>query len=264
MQIGAQIYTANERTQTLEGFEDALKRIAEIGYRSVQISGTCAYEPEWLRDRLQENNLTCVLTHINPTRIAEETEAVVKEHAVFGCRNIGIGGLPVPMRGSLEGYEEFRRTFLPAALKLRDLGAKLQYHNHWFEFDKLDGKDLIQRILEDFPEDSIDFTLDLGWAAYAGADVLKLITMLKGRLSRIHLKDYADKPEDGSITTIAYLRPIYEGKLPYDAYIPALKSAGCEYALVEQDYCYGEDPFDCLKRSYDHIREHFDEHMRLR
>lgn len=253
MQIGAQIYTANERTQTLEGFADALANIAQIGYKSVQISGTCAYEPEWLRDRLQENQLTCVLTHIDPMRIVNETETVVKDHAVFGCRHIGIGGLPVPMRGTLEGYEEFRRTFLPAALKLRDLGAKLQYHNHWFEFDKLEGKDVIERILEDFPEDSIDFTLDLGWTAFAGADVVALIDTLKGRLSRIHLKDYADMPEDGSITTRAYLRPIYEGKLPYDDYIKALHNAGCEYALVEQDYLYGEDPFDCLKRSYDHI-----------
>ena len=65
MQIGAQLYTVNERTQTLEGFEDALKRVSAIGYKSVQVSGTCAYEPQWLRERLQENDLKCVLTHID-------------------------------------------------------------------------------------------------------------------------------------------------------------------------------------------------------
>ena len=27
-----------------------------------------------------------------------------------------------------------------------------------------------------------------------------------------------------------------------------------QYLLVEQDDCYGEDPFDCLRRSYDHIQ----------
>lgn len=259
MEIGAQTYSVHERTQTLDGLADALTQIAQIGYRSVQISGTCPYEPEWLRDHLQENQLTCVLTHINPQRLAEDTENVVREHAIFGCKNIGIGALPQPMQGSLEGYEEFRRIYLPVALKLRDLGVKLHYHNHWFEFDKLEGKDLLQRILEDFPADSIDFTLDLGWADFAGADVLQLIDTLKGRLSRVHLKDYADKPEDGSITTIAYLRPIFEGKLPYEIFIPALKKAGCEYALVEQDYSYGEDPFDCLRRSYQHIFDRFDE-----
>lgn len=257
MQIGAQLYTAHNRTKTLEDFSATLKKVADIGYRSVQVSGTCAYEPEWLRDELAKNNLVCAMTHIAPKRIIEETEEVVRQHAVFGCKHIGIGGMPGEMRGTLEGYNEFKKIYLPAAEKMRDLGAKLLYHNHWFEFDKLDGKDVIERILEDFPEDSIDFTLDLGWAAFAGKDVVALIDMLKGRLSRIHLKDFADKPEDGSIETSAYLRPIFEGKLPYEDYINALLKVGCEYMLVEQDWCYDEDEFDCLKRSYENVTKRF-------
>ena len=125
----------------------------------------------------------------------------------------------------------------------------------------LDGKDVLERILEDFPEDSIDFTLDLGWAGFAhdGNDqaVIDLIRTLKGRLSRIHLKDFADKPEH--IDTIAYLRPIFEGKLDYDAYIPELKAAGTEYMLVEQDWSYEEDEFECLRRSYVNVKQHFPE-----
>ncbi len=257
MKIGAQLYTVYEHTQTLEGFDNALKQVADMGYTAVQVSGTCAYDPYWLRDALQRYNLTCVLTHIDPDKILAQTEQVVRDHELFGCKHIGIGAMPGPMRGSVEGYEEFKKTFLPAALKMRDMGAKLLYHNHWFEFDKLEGKDTIQRIFEDFPADSIDFTLDVGWAAYAGADVCQLIRQLSGRLSRIHLKDYADKPADGSITTPAYLRPIFEGKLDYDAFIRELAAAGCEYALVEQDWCYGENAFDCLKRSYENVTAHF-------
>ncbi len=255
MQLGAQIYTARQYTKNLDDLAQTLQKIADIGYTSVQVSGVCPFEPEWMRDQLQRTGLTCAMTHVEPQRLIDDAESVVKEHAVFNCRHIGIGGMPGPIRGTLEGYEEFRRIYLPVALKLRDLGAKFLYHNHWFEFDKLDGKDVLERILEDFPEDSVDFTLDLGWAAYAGVDVLKLIDTLSGRLSRIHLKDYAEMPEDGSITTAAYLRPIYEGILPYDAYIAALKKDGCEYALVEQDYCYDEDPFDCLTRSFQNISQ---------
>ena len=257
MQIGAQLYTVHEHTKTLEDFSETLKKVADIDYKSVQVSGTCPYEPEWLRDELAKNDLKCVITHISPARIVNETEEVVRQHAIFGCKHIGIGGLPLEMRGSLEGYEAFKKEYLPAALKMRDLGAKLMYHNHWFEFDKLDGKDVIERILEDFPEDSIDFTLDLGWAAFAGKDVVELIKMLDGRLSRIHLKDFADMPEDGSIDTVAYLRPIYEGKLPYDDYINALAKTNCEYMLVEQDYSYDECAFDCLRRSYENVTKRF-------
>jgi len=183
MQIGAQLYSAHKRLQTLEDFDAGLKKVAEIGYRTVQVSGTCPYEPEWLRDTLQKHNLTCCITHINPERIVNETEKVVAEHKIFGCTHIGIGGMPGPMRKTIEGYEAFRDQFLPAAQKIRDLGAKLHYHNHWFEFNELEGKQIIQRILEDFPADVLDFTLDLGWAAYGGADVLALIRQMEGRLS---------------------------------------------------------------------------------
>jgi len=260
MQIGAQLYTVNRNTQALEDFEKTLERVAQIGYRSVQVSGTCTYEPQWLRDQLDKNGLVCAMTHVAPKRVLEEPEQLVKEHGIFNCRHIGIGGMPNAMRGTLEGYEEFRRQFLPAALRIRDAGAKFLYHNHWFEFTRLEGKHVLERILEDFPEDAIDFTLDLGWAAFGGEDVLGLIDMLRGRLSRIHLKDYADKPQDGSITTSAYLRPIYEGKLDYDAYIRALAGAGTEYMLVEQDYCYDEDEFDCLARSYVNVTRRFPEY----
>ena len=65
--------------------------------------------------------------------------------------------------------------------------------------------------------------------------------------------------EDGSIQTRAYLRPIFEGKLDYDAYIRALAKAGTSYMLVEQDWCYDEGPFECLRRSYEHVTKRFPE-----
>lgn len=260
MQIGAQLYTAHDYTKTLEDFDQTLKKVAEMGYKSVQVSGTCAFEPEWLREKLEQYGLTCVLTHIAPAKLLENPEQVVRDHAVFGCRNIGIGGLPKEARESLEGYRAFCAQFIPAAKKASEMGAKIHYHNHSYEFEeKLEGKTFFERMLEDFPADLIDFTLDLGWAAFAGEDVVKRIEQLKGRLSRIHLKDYADLPEDGSIETRAYLRPIFEGKLDYDAYIKALAAAGTEYMLVEQDWCYEEGPFVCLKRSYDNVTARFPE-----
>lgn len=259
MQIGAQLYTCNAQTKTLEDFEQTIKKVSDIGYQAVQVSGTCAFEPEWLRDRLDRYGLVCPVTHVPFARIAEQTEAVVKEHAAFGCSRIGLGALAPSMRNDVEGYEQFKNAILPAALKMRDMGAKFCYHNHDWDFAPLEGKSIFQRILEDFPEDSVDFILDLGWADFAGQDVVKLMNELKGRLSCIHLKDYADLPEDGSITTKMYMRPIYEGKVDYDLYIKELAKVGCEYMLVEQDFCYDEDPIECLRRSYVNVTGRFPE-----
>ena len=59
MKIGAQLYSVHDYTKTLDGFSESLKKVADIGYTSVQVSGTCAYEPEWLAEQLKANGLTC-------------------------------------------------------------------------------------------------------------------------------------------------------------------------------------------------------------
>ena len=49
MEIGAQFYNVRELCKTPEAFADTLARVAELGYKNVQISGTCPYEAEWLK-----------------------------------------------------------------------------------------------------------------------------------------------------------------------------------------------------------------------
>ena len=53
MIIGAQLYTLRDYCKNLDDFSETLKKVADIGYTSVQVSGTCAYEAEWLRDELK-------------------------------------------------------------------------------------------------------------------------------------------------------------------------------------------------------------------
>ena len=46
---------------------------------------------------------------------------------------------------------------------------------------------------------------------------------------------------------------LHDETVPDEEIIEACRYAGTEYATVEQDSCYGEDPFDCLKRSRDYL-----------
>ena len=41
--------------------------------------------------------------------------------------------------------------------------------------------------------------------------------------------------------------------MDFDAILAACADAGARYLLVEQDDCY-EDPFVCMKKSYDFLR----------
>jgi glucuronate isomerase len=94
MVLGAQLYTLRELDKTPEMLAQTLARVAEIGYKSVQVSGTCSYEAEWLNEQLKKNGLVCALTHFNPDRIKDNPDETVAFHNRFGCKNIGIGSVP--------------------------------------------------------------------------------------------------------------------------------------------------------------------------
>ena len=249
MIIGAQLYTVRDFTKNLTDFEETLKKIADLGCKTVQVSGTCEYEAEWLNEKLKENGLACVLTHTKPADLLEKTEKVCRDHGIFSCPNIGLGAVP---GGKLndEIYEKFKADFMPVIKKINEAGYRFFYHNHAFEFSKsANGSRFFEKMLADFPVEMMSITFDTYWAQFAGADPAKVLLSLKGRAQCVHLKDMAVSERNEN-----RMAPVGHGNMNFDAILAAAEQVGSEYLLVEQDNCYGEDPFVCLKKSFDYLK----------
>ncbi|MBQ8696709.1 MAG: sugar phosphate isomerase/epimerase [Clostridia bacterium] len=241
MIIGAQFYTLRDFCKTPEDLSESLKKVADIGYTAVQISGTCPYDPAWLNEELKKNGLVCPLTHYDPERIANDTQAVADEHSVFGCDHVGIGWFDLT---TPEKVDEFVAKYSEGMKILKANGKKLMYHNHDLEFAKIDGKVMLQLLADKTSPDELGFTLDSYWVQAGGGDYAWWLRNLKGRVGCVHYKDYAYPRE---------MRAIGDGNMNWDAIIAASLEVDAKYAFVEQDNCNGLDPFDCLKRSYDFL-----------
>lgn len=248
MKIGAQFYTVRDFCKTPDALAESLKKVADIGYTTVQISGTCAYEAEWLAEQLQKNGLTCGITHFNYDRIVNDTEKVVAEHNVFGCKHIGIGGF----FGGVAGLPKFVEEAKPAAQKIHELGSQFMYHNHNWEYESRldDGRTVMEALSDFFTPEEMCFTLDTYWVKYGGFEVVPEIKRLSGRLPVVHFKDMY-LTDDGE-RKMAWVGG--GNVLDFEKIFSAFEDAGTKYAYVEQDNCNGEDPFVCLKKSYDYLR----------
>ena len=148
MIIGAQLYTLRNHCKTPNDLAETIKRVADMGYTAVQLSGVCDYDPKWMKDLLDECGIIAPLTHFNYDRIMQDTEATIEFHRVFGAPYIGIGSIPNFKKSGcdLAIYEKFIADAVPAAKKIKDAGMKLMYHNHNMEFMRLaSGKLLIDR-----------------------------------------------------------------------------------------------------------------------
>ncbi len=251
MTIGAQLYTVREHTKTLSDFSQTLKKIADIGYTTVQVSGTCDFSPEWLADELKSTGLKCVLTHTKPDKLLEDAGQVAAEHKVFGCRYVGLGSMPGAKPDLAGAYGNFVKNFMPVAKTIADSGLYFMYHNHAFEFTKSEcGKTYLDLMASAFPAEILGFTLDTYWVQAGGGDPAFWIRKLAGRVPCVHLKDMAFT--DGNIK----MAPVGHGNMNFPAILSACHDAETEFLLVEQDHTYGEDSFDCLKKSYDYLKSH--------
>ena len=249
MQIGAQFYTIRDFCKTPEDLAESLKKVADIGYPTVQISGTCPFDPTWLRAELDKNGLKCVLTHTPPAQMIENPVQVARNHDILGCDRVGLGHYGFYLEKG-EGMEDFLNRYRPVAQALQAEGKQFMYHNHAREFQKENGRLILEQIAEALPE--IGITLDTYWVQVGGGDPAQWIEKLSGRVPCIHLKDYAYRHND--TTHGPAMAVLGEGNINFDRVFEKAESAGVEYMLVEQDNCYGEDPFDCLKRSYDYLK----------
>lgn len=251
MKLGAQFYTLRDRCGTPEELESSIEKVAAIGYRSVQLSGVCAYDAVTVGDKLHSLGMTVDLTHFSYDRIINDTDAVIKFHDDMDCKYIGIGANPYG--ATPEGLERLSRELAPVLPKLAEAGHRLMYHNHHMEFARFGGKLWLDMLCDRFSPDLIGITLDMYWVQAGGADPVKVISDYGEYLRCVHLKDMIYDAADRNV----HMAPVGAGNMNYRAIIDACLEQNVEFAFVEQDDCYGADPFECLRVSLENCKKLF-------
>ncbi len=249
MKIGAQMYTIREACKTPEGIIESLEKLAKMGVECVQFSGCGPIDWTLLKETCDRLSIEVVITHNPLDRILEDTDNLINEHKLLGCNCIGLGSMPKEIRNDGAEMDKFLDSLEGAIKKITDAGLQFNYHNHAFEFNKVDGKVTMDRIIERYDASQMGITLDTYWLHQGGADIYQWIEKLKGRLSIVHIKD--QKLEENNKD--AKMAPIGYGNMNFPGIMAALKAAGTEYVFIEQDHCYDEDPFDCLERSFKYL-----------
>lgn len=246
MELGAQLYTLRSFIQCEKDICRTLQKVAEIGYKTVQVSGMGPISPYKLKDMCDKFGLKVVLTHTPAERILYETEKVIEEHEILGCSYIGIGAMPEKYRDP-QWVHCFAEDYKEPAKKIAASGKLFMYHNHNFEFEKINGKRIIDTLMEGFSEDEMGFTLDTYWVQAAGADVCQWLDILGNRIPCVHLKDMDVRGFN------QVMAPVMEGNMNFAAILQKLEAIGkTQYLLVEQDTCE-ESPFVCLEKSYKNL-----------
>jgi sugar phosphate isomerase/epimerase len=228
---------------------ETFKKVAEIGYSNVQVSGIGGeVDPKDVARIAQDNGLEISCTHIGFNRFLEDIDGVIEQHQLWNCKHPAIGGLGAEYHCA-EGVKRFIDELRPVAAKLAEAGMDFSYHNHSHELVKYGDRTWLAMLYEDAPGDVVKAEIDTYWITHGGGDPAAWITKCAGRQPLMHLKDMC-------ITEQREQRfaEIGEGNLNWSAIMAAAEQSGVEYALVEQDRTYDRDPFESLAISYRNLK----------
>jgi len=244
--IGAQLFTLREYTQSLEEFRATCQRLFEIGYRAMQVS---ALGKDLKAGEVAEAARSCGLkiaaTHVSWERCLTELPQVIAEHRLWGCEHTAIGSVPRERYFSLEGARRFVEEAGPVCERLADAGISFSHHNHHWEFAHYAGKAWLERVMELSEGSALGFELDVHWIMAGGADPVDWISRAAGRVPLLHCKDFV-VTEQGE----RRFAPVGAGNMNWTAILRAAEASSVQWYLIEQDDCYGADPFECLAESF--------------
>ena len=243
--LGAQLFTVRQFTQTLDDIAETFSKVVAIGYPAIQISAFGPVDPREVARLVRDSGLTVAATHTGWDSFRNDLDTVIETNRLWGCKHPAIGGLPGEYF-SRDGIRRFLDELAPVAERLAAEGMDFSYHNHNHELARYDcGKPWLAALYELVPAELLKAEIDTYWIQAGGGDPAEWLRRCAGRIPVIHLKDMAITPERE-----LRMAEIGEGNLNWPAILAAGEAGRVECYLIEQDDCYGRDPFECLATSY--------------
>ncbi len=247
IKLGAQLYTLRNYIKTYEDCEETFKFLNSIGINVIQISGIGPIEPEKVAYLVDKYNMDVCCTHTSFDRMREDLDTVMKEHEMLNCNTLGIGGMPEQYRENAESIAEFIKITSEIGKRMHANGMQFAYHNHAFEFEKLDnGRRIMDTLIEDTKPEEFNFIADTYWMQYGGVNPCDYIEKIANRMKVCHFKDYK------MVKNTPTFAEIGTGNLNLDAIYNTCKSTGVKYIVIEQDLCE-IDPRDSMAISYKNL-----------
>ena len=257
MKRGLQAFTVRDFFKNKEQTRETYRKIAAIGYDSVQTWAPPFMTNRELKEVLDDCGLVNCSTGAGFDELKSGGEAIskaVQTARLFNVKYISVGTLPEACRYTVDGIKRYACELNGIAAELKKEGCALIYHHHALEFYSfgggLNGMDIL--VSETDPE-GVHFVLDTHWLASSGVDPVHWIKKVKGRMSIIHFKDYGITEGAVKIEDVhKSFAEVGEGNINWPPIVQACRDAGVEYVIVEQDTCKG-CPFDSIKISYDNL-----------
>lgn len=193
LKVGLILYSVRE--EMAKDPIGTVEKVGKLGYRFVETCnhnaindpgcgfGIPAYKLKETFDKFGSNVIS---THIFPLEKAD-LKAVIEYNHTVGNTNI------VNPMGQFSTYDDLMRQceeFNRIGKILHEEGLNYLYHNHEFEFRTINGKTIMDYILENTDSNYLSLELDTFWTMRAALCPMETLKKFGKRVKLVHQKDF--------------------------------------------------------------------------
>ncbi len=254
--IGIQLYTV--RDVIAKDVAGTIARIASIGFKELEIYGYNNEDQFWgmtpkaFKQLLNDNKLTAPSTHIMfdkflVTENDDDVKRTCEAANIIGNKFVTFPILDEKYRKNLEDYKALCSKLNKLGRLCKESGLQFAYHNHDFEFIKMEGgRTGYDIILAEADRDLVKLELDLFWTTKAGLDPVQVFKRDQGRFVMWHVKDL--DPATRSFTEVG------TGIVEFKRIFKNQELSGVRHIFVEQDEIKG-DVFASVEKSFKYVKK---------
>ena len=266
--IGLQLYSVRDAME--KDFKGTLQQVKAMGYDGVEFAGLFNNSPAQVKAWCEEIGLNPISAHVPLADMLADIDKVIADYKAVGCKYIVVPYVTEERRPGGELFMQMVEEIRAIGEKCKAAGLVLLYHNHDFEFKKLESGEFgLDYLYANVPADLLQTELDQCWVKYSGQDPVAYLQKYSGRSPVVHLKDFHKEGEqegdpyaliglnegEKKENTAFEFRPLGKGVQDIPSIIAASEAAGSKWLIVEQDQpSMGKSPMECVAMSMEYLK----------
>lgn len=265
--IALQLYSVRDDME--KDFFGTIEKVKALGYDGVEFAGLFDKKASDIKAKLAELELTPISAHVPYYDMLENPTEVLKDYKEIGCKYVVVPYLTEECRPGTDGWASTVEGIRKIGAAAKELGLGLLYHNHDFEFIKIDGEYALDILYNEVPAELLQTEIDTCWVNVGGENPADYIEKYTGRSPVVHLKDFVGSNNGGPLYKLIGIdeeeteakeqtfefRPVGYGVQDFKAILKSAEKAGASWVIVEQDNPSMEKtPIECAKMSIEYLK----------
>ena len=223
--IAVQLYSLRQESE--EDFDSVLQDVARTGYVGVEPFHLFGKTPQEFARQVADLGMKISSSHYpwahrtDPSEVVDIVKAMGLNRAAGG-----FGPDDFSTRDSVKRTVDRVNTLVQ---RLNQDGVELFLHNHWFEFEPVEGEIPFHKLYRECP--GVLFEVDTYWAAnFGNCDPIKEVRQVRDRAPLLHIKDGPNRRGHAHVA-------VGQGLMDIRGIVEAADPSVLEWLIVELDEC---------------------------